>query len=31
VEIAHIRALDLTDSEIEGILGGNATRLLALH
>jgi predicted TIM-barrel fold metal-dependent hydrolase len=31
VEIAHIRGLDLTASEIEGILGSNAKRLLALH
>lgn len=31
VEIAHIRGLDLTANEIDGILGGNAARLLALH
>lgn len=30
-EIRHIRQLDLAEGEIEGILGGNAARLLAAH
>ena len=30
VEIAHIRRLGLSDAEVEGVLGGNAVRLLGV-